>query len=185
MTSPARPSSFDMKADDPAMACTRLAATLDPWRRPGRAVVLFNLSSHLKEFAMSRALSITTLALALAGACFTVTAADAAMLRVLRHNAEGGATAARAGTTTRNADGSASHRGEGAAEGARGSVESTGSATRSADGQVTQGRTTTVTNAATGNSAQTTGSYSSDGGRNRTTACFNSAGASIACPSRP
>ena len=66
-----------------------------------------------------------------------------------------GATAVRQGQSARNADGSASHSSAMAAQGDRGTLQSTGAATRSADGSVTQGRTTTATSATTGNSVQT------------------------------
>ena len=71
------------------------------------------------------------------------------------------------------------------AESAKGSVASAGSATRSADGAVTQNRTTTATSAASGNSVQSTTSYNKDSGRTRTTTCYDAAGATIACPARP
>ena len=66
-----------------------------------------------------------------------------------------GATAVRQGQSARNADGSASHSSAMAAQGDRGTLQSTGAATRSADGSVTQGRTTTATSATTGNSVKT------------------------------
>ena len=148
---------------------------------------------------MNRILSTTTLTIALLGAALTALDADAASRRVVRTDGQGdasvvsagavrgpnGASAARAGTTTRNADGSATHRSGFEAQGAKGSVESVGSATRAADGSVTQSRTTSATNAATGNSATTTGSYSPETGRTRTTTCYNAAGASVACPGKP
>ena len=58
-----------------------------------------------------------------------------------------------------------------AAQGDRGTLQSTGAATRSADGSVTQGRTTTATSATTGNSVQTSS--------------FDASGAPMACPARP
>lgn len=96
-----------------------------------------------------------------------------------------GATAVRQGQSARNADGSASHSSAMAAQGDRGTLQSTGAATRSADGSVTQGRTTTATSANTGNSVQTSSSYNPDTGRTRSASCFDASGAPMACPARP
>ena len=96
-----------------------------------------------------------------------------------------GATAVRQGQSARNADGSASQSSAMAAQGDRGTLQSTGAATRSADGSVTQGRTTTATRAATGNSVQTSSSYNADIGRTRSASCFDASGAPMACPARP
>jgi hypothetical protein len=89
-----------------------------------------------------------------------------------------------ASLTTRNADGSLQHQSGIDAQTAKGSVQSSGSASRDANGQVTQNRTTHATSATTGNSVQSTSSYNSATGRTRTTNCYNSTGASIACPTR-
>ncbi len=96
-----------------------------------------------------------------------------------------GGSGVRAGTTSVDADGSATHRSGFEAQGAKGSVQSQGSATRDARGDVTQSRTTTATSSSTGDSATSTASYNKDTGRTRTTSCFNASGASIACPARP
>jgi hypothetical protein len=96
-----------------------------------------------------------------------------------------GATAVRQGQSARNADGTASHSSAMAAQGDRGTLQSTGAATRSADGSVTQGRTTTATSASTGNSVQTSSSYNTDTGRTRSASCFDASGAPMACPARP
>ncbi|MFZ3116716.1 MAG: hypothetical protein WA159_00200, partial [Variovorax sp.] len=89
--------------------------------------------------------------------------------------------ASRAGTNTRNADGSATHRSSLSANGSQGSVQSSGSASRDASGTVTQSRSTTATNAATGNSVQSSSSYSKDTGLTRSATCYNAGGAVIAC----
>lgn len=89
----------------------------------------------------------------------------------------------RAGATTRNADGSASHQSGLHASGANGgTLDSSGGFTRSADGTVDQGRTTT----ATGQNGTVTvdGAYATDTGRTRTVTCTDAAGAVIACPQR-
>ena len=96
-----------------------------------------------------------------------------------------GAMAVRQGESARNADGTASHSSAMAAHGDRGTLQSTGAATRSADGSVTQGRTTTATSAATGNSVQISSSYNADTGRTRSASCFDASGAPMACPARP
>jgi hypothetical protein len=115
--------------------------------------------------------------------------------RVLRQNAAGGitgdkfrgangATGGRAGKTTWNADGSATHNSGFRASGAKGNVQSSGSATRSADATVNQSRTTTATSSATGNTMTTNESYSKDTGVTRTSTCTDAGGNTIACPSR-
>lgn len=93
--------------------------------------------------------------------------------------------AVRQGSTTRDADGSASHSGSLSAQNARGSLQSSGGATRNADGTVTQARTSTATSAATGNSVQTQSSYSQGSGLSRSATCYDASGAVMACPSRP
>lgn len=151
---------------------------------------------------MNRILSATTLGLALLGAglaTFIPSPAEAATRRVVQPDGAGnaavatgaaargpnGARAVRAGLTTRSADGTVQHKSGMRAEGAKGSVASGGSAIRSADGTITQDRTTTATSATSGNSVQSTGSYNKDSGRTRTTTCYDAAGATIACPARP
>ena len=88
----------------------------------------------------------------------------------------------RAGQTTRSADGSMSHASGFNASGAKGSVQSQGSATRDASGDVTQSRTTTGTSAATGDSFKATESYTKGEGVTRSVNCFDASGAQIACP---
>lgn len=98
--------------------------------------------------------------------------------------AQGGG-AVRQGSTTRSADGSASHSGTVSAQNAQGSLQSSGGATRNADGTVTQARTSTATSAATGNSVQTQSSYSKDSGLSRSATCYDASGTAMACPARP
>jgi hypothetical protein len=93
-----------------------------------------------------------------------------------------GATGARAGTTSRSADGSMTHWSGMTAQGAKGSIQSSGSATRNASGDVTQSRSSTATSAATGDTLKTSESYSSGSGVTRSAACFDASGNSIACP---
>lgn len=97
---------------------------------------------------------------------------------------ESGGVFKRAGHTTRNADGSAQHDSGFTGSNSKGSVQSQGSATRDAQGDVTQNRTTTATSANTGNSAVSTSSYSKDGGFDHSVNCFNATGAAIACPKK-
>jgi len=94
-----------------------------------------------------------------------------------------GGTSARARSTTVNPDGSLSHSGQYAGTGPRGSVNSSGSVSRDANGDWTGGRTTTATNATTGNSYQ--GSTTIDPATGRpvhTGTCYDASGAAIACP---
>lgn len=92
-----------------------------------------------------------------------------------------GATGGRAGTTTVYADGSATHQSGLSASGAQGSVQSSGSATRDAAGNVTQSRSSAATNTATGNSVQSSSAYNSTTGLTHTATCYNASGAVIAC----
>lgn len=108
----------------------------------------------------------------------SVTSRGAAM------GAQGG-MAVRQGSTTRNADGSASHSGAVSAQNAQGSLQSSGGATRNADGTVTQARTSTATSAATGNSVQTQSSYGKDTGLARSATCYDASGTAMPCPTRP
>ena len=96
-----------------------------------------------------------------------------------------GATAVRQVQSARNADGTARHSSAIAAQGDRGTLQSTGAATRIADGSVTQGRATTATSASTGNSVQASSSYNKDTGLTRNASCFDASGAAMACPARP
>lgn len=96
-----------------------------------------------------------------------------------------GGVAVRQGSTTRSADGSASHSGTVSAQNAQGSLQSSGGATRNANGTVTQARTSTATSAATGNSVQTQSSYSKDTGLSRSATCYDASGTAMACPTRP
>jgi len=147
---------------------------------------------------MIRVLSLSTLpmlAAVLLAPALAPSEAAAASRHVLRPNAAGGITAtnmravrgpyggyaARAGATSFQPDGSASHHGRMSAVGARGAVTSSGSATRDAAGHVTQSRSTTATSALTGNTLQRSTSYSSDGGLTRSATCYSAAGAVIPC----
>ena len=96
-----------------------------------------------------------------------------------------GSTAVRQGSTTHGADGSASHSGTVSAQNAQGNLQSSGGATRNADGTVTQARSTTATSAATGNSVQAQSSYSKDTGLSRSATCYDASGTAMACPTRP
>jgi hypothetical protein len=95
-----------------------------------------------------------------------------------------GATAVRNGQASRSADGSAERSGSFAATGAKGSVESSGSSSKTADGSVNASRNTTATSAATGNSVQSTASYNQATGVTRSTTCYDAAGTAMSCPSR-
>lgn len=95
-----------------------------------------------------------------------------------------GATAVRSGQASRSADGSAQRAGSFAASGAKGTVNSSGSSSRSADGTVTAERSSNLTGAATGNSVQTNATYNPTTGVTRNTSCYDAAGASMSCPSR-
>lgn len=96
-----------------------------------------------------------------------------------------GGMAERQGSTTRRADGSASHSGTVSAQNVQGSLQSSGGATRNADGTVMQARSTTATSAATGNSVQAQSSYSKDSGLSRSATCYDASGTAMACPTRP
>jgi hypothetical protein len=95
-----------------------------------------------------------------------------------------GATAVRSGRASRSADGSAQRSGEFAASGAKGSVQTSGSSSKTADGAVNASRNTTATSATTGNSVQSTASYNQATGVTRSTTCYDAAGAAMSCPSR-
>lgn len=94
-----------------------------------------------------------------------------------------GGTSVRKSTTTVNPDGGATRNGSYDAAGPRGSVSSNGSVSRDADGNWTGGRTTSATNAATGNSYQ--GSTMIDPATGKPVhsgTCYDASGAVIACP---
>lgn len=91
-----------------------------------------------------------------------------------------GGSGARAGETTRAADGSLNHRSGFQASNANGSVSSQGSATRSANGEITQSRTTTATGAA-GNTYNGSTSYSKETGVVHSGSCTDAAGTAIPC----
>ena len=148
---------------------------------------------------MSRILSLTALTLALVGAGFTATAAEAASRRVVDPNPQGGvtattvaahrgangATALRAGKTATAADGTMHHASAIRAQSAKGSVQSSGSSSRDAAGDLTQARSSTITSAATGDTMKTSSSYSKDTGRTRSASCYDANGGNIACPTHP
>ena len=97
--------------------------------------------------------------------------------------AANGATGGRASTTTVNPDGSANRRSMRGASGAAGNYATASDVTRNADGTYSGGRTTSATNAATGNTYN--GSTQIDpatGKPVRTATCTDAAGNSIACP---
>lgn len=95
-----------------------------------------------------------------------------------------GASGARAGTTLYGSDGSVQHQSGMTANGTRGSVTSSGGYSLDANGNATQSRNTTATNAATGNSYQGSTSYSSETGFSHSGTCIDAAGNDIPCPSR-
>lgn len=100
-----------------------------------------------------------------------------------RHGPHGG-HAVRRGRTAVGPDGSATHAGRFTAANARGSIASSGTSSRDAQGHASASRQTTVTNAATGHSAQVSASYSrTDSGMSaqRTVSCHDAAGQAIAC----
>ena len=93
-----------------------------------------------------------------------------------------GGTSARASSTTVNPDGSVSRNGQYTGTGPRGSVDSSGSVTRDANGPWSGGRTTSATNAATGNSYQ--GSTTIDPATGKPVhsgTCYDASGAVISC----
>jgi len=97
---------------------------------------------------------------------------------------ENGGVFKRAGRTTRSADGSLQHDSGFNASNSKGSVQSQGSATRDAQGDVTQSRTTTATSASTGDTLKSTTSYNKDTGLEHSVNCFDASGNAIACPAR-
>lgn len=124
--------------------------------------------------------------------------AEAGRLRVVKAQPGGGVStataagrlgpqgghAARRGHATVNPDGSATRTGRFKAANAHGSMASTSSASRDGQGHASASRQTTLTNAATGNSAHVSSSYkrTDDGvSAQRTVSCQDAAGHSIAC----
>ncbi len=95
-----------------------------------------------------------------------------------------GAVGARAGATTRSADGTIQHKSGFGINGAKGSATSQGQTTVSADGTVNQSRNTSVHNAQTGNSYEGNTSYNSTDGVSHSATCYDAAGSVITCPSR-
>lgn len=108
----------------------------------------------------------------------SVTAASGGAFRL-----NNGATGVRGSTTTVNPDGSATHQGGFATQGPRGSAESTGSATRNADGTYSGSRSTDV-EAANGNGYSGSTTYDSSTGVSHSGSCHDATGATIACPGR-
>ena len=90
-----------------------------------------------------------------------------------------GASGARAGTTSRGADGTVTHQSGMAANGAKGSVESSGGYTKTQDG-VKQSRTTTATGA-NGTTYQGSTSYDKNTGLTHSGSCTDAAGNSAPC----
>lgn len=111
-------------------------------------------------------------------------AGNRSALRSRSWNTPAGGSGARSASNARRADGSLSHDSSIAAGNARGSLSSSGGFDRAADGTLTQGRSTTVTNASTGNSMHSSSSYSVEQGRSRTVNCYDAGGNAIACPAR-
>ncbi|MEH6756070.1 MAG: hypothetical protein V7676_01015 [Parasphingorhabdus sp.] len=94
-----------------------------------------------------------------------------------------GGTSVRGSNTTVNPDGSAARNSGYAASGARGSVNSDSAVARDANGNWSGGRTTSATNATTGNSYQ--GSTTIDPATGKPVhsgSCADASGAVIACP---
>lgn len=97
---------------------------------------------------------------------------------------ENGGVFKRAGRTTRSADGSVQHDSGFNASNSKGSVQSQGSASRDAQGDVTQSRTTTATSASTGDTMKSSTSYNKDTGVEHNVSCFDASGNAITCPAR-
>lgn len=97
---------------------------------------------------------------------------------------ESGGIFKRAGRTTRSADGSVQHNSGFNASNSKGSMQSQGNATRDAQGDVTQSRTTTATSASTGDTLRSSTSYSKDTGVEHSVNCFDASGNAITCPAR-
>ncbi|AJE20005.1 hypothetical protein [Azotobacter chroococcum] len=105
--------------------------------------------------------------------------------RVMVADGQGNASAARGASLQGSDDGSRQSERSLSATGSQGSsLQSNGNLTYSAESGLSQNRSTSLSNAATGNSLQGSTSYSRDGGLTRSVACQDASGASIACPSR-
>ncbi|AJE23607.1 hypothetical protein [Azotobacter chroococcum] len=105
--------------------------------------------------------------------------------RVMVADGQGNASAARGASLQGSDDGSRQSERSLSATGSQGSsLQSNGNLTYSAESGLSQSRSTSLSNAATGNSVQGSTSYSRDGGLTRSVACQDASGASIACPSR-
>lgn len=90
----------------------------------------------------------------------------------------------RAGTFSRSADGSSTRQGGYQASGQQGSIVSSGSSTRNADGTVYGDRNTQINNAKTGINKDIDTSYATGQGVTRTATCTDAMGVSVACPTR-
>jgi len=104
---------------------------------------------------------------------FAALLAQAGERRVVRTNGQGSDDGSRQSERSLSATGSQGS-----------SLQSNGGLTYTAESGLSQSRSTSLTNAATGNSLQGSTSYSRDGGLTRSVACQDASGASIACPSR-
>lgn len=93
-----------------------------------------------------------------------------------------GARAARASTTTVNPDGSVAHSGGFTASGAKGSVTSTGSYNRAADGTRSGSRTTTATGAGGITYQGTTSIDPATGKPVHSYTCTDASGTTVSCP---
>ncbi len=94
-----------------------------------------------------------------------------------------GGTGVRGSTTTVNPDGSGTHSGAYSASGPNGSVDSAGAVSRDAAGNWSGGRSTSATNATTGNSYQGSTSIDPETGQPvHSGSCYNANGDPISCP---
>lgn len=124
--------------------------------------------------------------------------ASIARTRSAQADGQGGRSAARNGSWTsasgasgggavqrdRAADGSLSRSASRSASGDRGSMSSSGQASRDVEGNIVQSRSSTATNAATGNSVAASSSYSKETGFTHSATCYDAGGNTIACPKR-
>ncbi len=97
---------------------------------------------------------------------------------------DNGVQGSRARTFNRSADGSVNANGSASANGANGSASRGGSYTRSAEGSASGARTTSATNANTGNTFDATTTYTKGEGASRTVSCTDAAGNTVTCGSR-
>lgn len=95
-----------------------------------------------------------------------------------------GGQGGRFSNTVRGADGSVQHQSGMKVSGEKGGVETSGGYQRDANGNLTQNRDTSITNAQTGNTYQGSTQYSKDTGVNHSATCFDGSGSEIVCPSR-